>query len=59
MCCIKSFVSKRKKRGYEVRGLVRFLGNYTMEDEESEETPDPISPPFNQNGMSILHEGLE
>ena len=25
-CCIKSFVSKRKKRGYEFRGLVRFFG---------------------------------
>ena len=30
-----------------------------MEAVESEETPDPISPPFNQNSMSILHEGSE
>ena len=30
-----------------------------MEAVEVEETPDPISPPFNQISMSILHEVTE
>ena len=30
VCCIKSYVSKRKKRGYEFGGWYVYLGNYTM-----------------------------
>ena len=32
MRCIKSYVSKRKKRGYEFRGLVRFAGKLHHEN---------------------------
>ena len=32
VCCIKSYVSKRKKRGYEFRGLVSFAGKLHHEN---------------------------
>ena len=31
VCCVKSYVSKRKKRGYEFWGLVRFGGKLQPE----------------------------
>ena len=32
VCCIKSYVSKRKKHGYKFRGLVRFAGKLHHEN---------------------------